>query len=157
MGSINFTGMQATPTKKYLYKDIALDFNESDSGSSKTLHKSKQAIDLEESLDELAIKNSIVNLFNTVPGERLLDPEFGISIRRFLFEPLSTDIAEMIGESILEGIARYEPRVRVESVEVLISEMMKQYTVSLILTIPQLNISNKQYDGFLKPSGFSLL
>jgi len=157
MGSINFTGLQATPTRKYLYKDIALDFEENDTGSKQTLHGTKQIIDIEESLDELAIKNSITNLFNTIPGEKLLNPEFGVSLRRFLFDPLSKDVAEMIGESILDGVTRYEPRVRIESVEVLMDETRQEYVVSLILTIPQLNISNKQYDGFLKPNGFSFL
>jgi phage baseplate assembly protein W len=67
--------------------------------------------------DERLIKNDILQLLMTVPGERVMRPEFGVNLRNFVFEPLTrTDLISLRSE-IDQQITLQEPRVVVESVD----------------------------------------
>ena len=61
--------------------------------------------------NEESVIEALKNLFNTRPGERLWDPEFGLDLDRFLFEPLDLWTAERISSAIKTAINKYEPRV----------------------------------------------
>ena len=111
--------------------------------------------DIRDSKDEAAIQNSISNIFNTNPGEKLLDPEFGLALKRYLFDPLSEDIAQNIGQTIMTGLARYEPRVLINSITVIPDFDQNQYIITLYISIPVLNISDAQYNGELNTEGFT--
>jgi phage baseplate assembly protein W len=58
-----------------------------------------------------AIKNSIRNIFNTRPGEKVLNPEFGCSLEKYLFDAVSNLGAQAIGDDISTALATFEPRV----------------------------------------------
>jgi predicted component of type VI protein secretion system len=60
-----------------------------------------------------------------------------------------------IGEAIVTGIERYEPRVVVNNVTVVSDYEKNQYHIKLALLIPQLNISNN-YQAVLGP-GFDFI
>jgi phage baseplate assembly protein W len=68
--------------------------------------------------DEAAIKQSIVNLLLTVKGERFFNADLGSSISSLLFEPLDFGTASLISTEIDNTLERYEPRIRVLSVDV---------------------------------------
>ena len=157
MGSINFTGLENKNPDKYLYRDLLLDLSEQSAGNNDNLHQQTQVIDVDASFDEGAIQNSVKNIFNTVPREKLLNPEFGLALKRYLFAPLTPDMAEDIGEEIINGIEAYEPRVRVDRCDVVVDYDQNEYIISLTLTIPPLNILEKRYTGFLSQTGFSFL
>ena len=157
MPSINFTGLENKNSENYLYRDFYFDLEETDVGNPNNPYQSPQAADLSASFDEGAIKNSVHNIFNTVPGEKLLNPEFGLSLKRYVFAPLTQDIAESIGEEIINGIEQYEPRVRIDRCDVAVNYDDNEYAIILTLTIPPLNILKKQYGGFLSQNGFSFL
>lgn len=86
-----------------------------------------------------AIKNSISNLFNTIPGQKLLSPNYGLSLMQYLFEPVTTNTANIIGETILNGITRFEPRVVVDKIKVSGNSDNNQYTITLIIRVPLLS------------------
>lgn len=154
---INFTGLEGTPRPSYVFRDFAFDLEDGNVPSRTNLFKSKQSTDVVASYDEGAVKNSLKNIFNTNPGEKLLNPEFGLSLKRYLFSPLTQDLAETIGDEIVSGIERYEPRVILNNVDVYVDFDDNQYLISLTLTIPPLNISQKRYNGIINQSGFSFL
>lgn len=137
------------------YKDIALDVEVETNVLSRGLFRSSNVTDIKDSKDEAAIQNSILNIFNTNPGEKLLDPEFGLALKRYLFDPLSEDIAQNIGQLIMDSLARYEPRITVTSVSVIPDFDQNQYIIALYITIPVLNISNARYNGELNTEGFT--
>ena len=60
-----------------------------------------------------AIKQAIVNLLLTNKGERLMNPEYGSDIRRYLFEPLDYGTANQITGNIKSTIDTFEPRISV--------------------------------------------
>jgi len=64
------------------------------------------------------IRDAIRVILLTEPGERLMQPDFGAGLRRFLFEPNTVTTRRAIEESITRALAAWEPRIAVESVSV---------------------------------------
>jgi len=157
MATIKLTNLDAgSGDLEYLYKDVKLDF-EQDDILTDSLFRGATSKDIMDSLDEAAIKNSLINLFTTFPGQKLLSPNYGLSISQFLFWPLDHDTAEQIGDMIVSGIKIYEPRVSIVNVNVNVNFDHEQYEITLILRIPQLSNSTVRFDGILQQPGFSFL
>ena len=67
--------------------------------------------------DRNAIRQSIMNIILTVPGEKRFNDDFGVGLRKYLFE-LSTPLQSALMErDIKTAIARLEPRAIVDSVD----------------------------------------
>jgi len=73
------------------------------------LSKSNYAID--KSVNVRAVQNAIDNIFSWIPGERVLDPEFGTGIYTLLYEGITDLTEERIVADIRNSIQRCEPRV----------------------------------------------
>jgi len=54
-----------------------------------------------------AIVQNFKNLVLTNPGERIMDPDFGVGIREYLFELENIGIQEEISEKINQQVNRY--------------------------------------------------
>lgn len=143
--------------KKYLYSDLALDLKDNNILPDHGLFRESTTTDIEISYDEAAIKNSLMNLFTTMPGQKVLNPDYGLNLAQFLFIPVSQSMARMIGNRILEGIDRYEPRVAVTNVNVTVYEDTSEYQIELALRIPKISDSTFSFAGILKQPGFSFL
>ena len=50
--------------------------------------------------DEQDIHESLLILFGTLPGERVLQPKFGLDMSPLLFEPLSTTLRTLLKDRI---------------------------------------------------------
>ena len=85
------------------YKDINITFK-----------KHPVTNDVVVSKDASAIKQAIVNLLLTNKGERLMNPEYGSDIRRYLFEPLDYGTSALVKQNIVTTIGRFEPRISVQ-------------------------------------------
>lgn len=146
MSSLNFIGLkkQQVTNRKYLYTDLHLDI------------ANPIIRDLQTDNDESAIRNSIFNLFNTIPGQNLLNPGYGLNLAKYLFEPASTTVARQIGQDILKNIGIYEPRVDVQNVNVEVNVDEQMYTVTLSILIPQFN-QNINIPGTLNQTGYTFL
>jgi phage baseplate assembly protein W len=66
--------------------------------------------------DELAIVNSLFNLFNCTVGERgkIFQPEYGSEWRRFLQEPIDAVTARKMWISMVQTLGRWEPRITLD-------------------------------------------
>jgi len=62
--------------------------------------------------------NNLNQLLGTERGERVMMPDFGISLRRFLFEPLDDITKDEIRNDIQNSLSRYEPRVEIIRLQV---------------------------------------
>ena len=67
---------------------------------------------------ELNVRESIALILQTQPGERLLLPDFGCGLDRFLFEPNSIATLRQIQEEIKLALSRWERRIRLDDVHV---------------------------------------
>jgi uncharacterized protein len=70
------------------------------------------------SAGELNVRESICIILRTRPGERLMRPDFGCGLDRYLFEPNNTSTLRLIQEEVKRALARWEPRVRLNDVRV---------------------------------------
>jgi phage baseplate assembly protein W len=64
------------------------------------------------------IDNSLHILLNTAFGERVMRPEYGCDLHRFLFDPANANMQEYIRKIVEEAILYFEPRIRPENVKV---------------------------------------
>lgn len=67
---------------------------------------------------EVNVRESIRVILMTEQPERLRSPNFGGSLERFLFEPNTVSTRRSIQDRITKELAQWEPRIRVESVNV---------------------------------------
>jgi len=64
------------------------------------------------------VRQSILTILDTEPGERVMRPDFGCGLRRFLMEPNSVATRAIIRHDVERALATWEPRVKVDRVEV---------------------------------------
>jgi phage baseplate assembly protein W len=70
-------------------------------------------------LNEYAIIASVRNIVLTNRGERRFTPDFGSTVLQMLFEPLDDVTAINIKNEIVTSITNYEPRVKIDFVNVI--------------------------------------
>ena len=63
------------------------------------------------------IKQNFKMLVLTNPGERVMNPDFGVGIRQFLFESFESDVYARIDSKIREQVALYLPIVAIQSID----------------------------------------
>jgi phage baseplate assembly protein W len=68
--------------------------------------------------DAEAVDQAIRTLLLTEPGERLRRPDYGVGLRRWLFSTNTLELRTQITRAIEEALARHEPRILVQEVEV---------------------------------------
>jgi len=137
------------PTYTDLRLDLRLNYTLDPKLESKDITK-----DIEVSFDVEAVKNSLFNLFTTSPGQKILNPVFGLNLYQFLFTGITDDNARAMGETILTGIQKYEPRVDVVKIYVFPDPDNQTYEIGLRLDVPTLNIKGLALKGKLSESGF---
>ena len=95
---------------------------------------------LGKSVDLLAIRGALHNIFSWKPGERILDPAFGNGLYRTLFEPMSS---ELHGRQLamVRRMLSYEPRIHVETLDVIPDPMRQTVNIVISYSIPKLGIS----------------
>ena len=86
-------------------------------------------------MDERLIKNDILQLLLTIPGERVMRPDFGTKLRLYPFE-LSDDNGELdeLRSDIIDKIEQYEERVKVKDVVITPSELHHTLIVSVTVS-----------------------
>lgn len=62
------------------------------------------------------VKQNFKNLLLTSPGERIMDPHFGVGLRNFLFESNNQATYDKIGAKISQQVARYMPFMNVTGI-----------------------------------------
>jgi hypothetical protein len=87
-----------------------------------------------------AIRQSLFNILNTSPGQRALNPEFGCNVRRYLFEQFDEQTASRLGQTVKNSFERFEPRIRITKVNVVIDEKEFSYEVQVFYFIPSLSV-----------------
>ena len=149
MASINIKSLGFSKRLPYVYKDFKFDIEENSNISSSNLYKDKSVNDIQASTDLDAIRNSVRNMFNTLPRQKLLDPTYGLDLRQFLFIPVDEDIAQLIGDRILEGFQKFEPRVVVRNINVIADEENQEFIITLTLDVPDINAIGVQIPATL--------
>jgi phage baseplate assembly protein W len=140
----------------YLYKDIRFDLTPSFL-QGRELNSTRETTDLDPLFDKEAIINSLKNILSTTPGEKLLNPLFGLDLRDYLFETVSENKAFFLGNAIYTGILVQEPRISVDLVEVIADIDEMEYIINLELSIPELEIYKLTLKGVLSLDGYNFV
>jgi len=128
----NYLSKETIPNQ-YVYTDLHLDLTiDKNVGNGLNPVQSK---DITVDYDSNAIRNSLYNIFTTRKGQKILDPNFGGSLDQYLFESVSNVKAKILGDSIVQAVSQYEPRVSVENVQVMPMPDENQYHVIFVYAV----------------------
>jgi len=64
------------------------------------------------------VRQAIYTILDTDPGERVMRPDFGCGLRRWLMQPNNPATRSGIQRDIEAALARWEPRIRVQDLHV---------------------------------------
>lgn len=64
------------------------------------------------------IRQSIEQILDTEPGERIMLPGFGCGLRRYLMEPNNLTTRTAMSQDIETALTTWEPRIRLDAVTV---------------------------------------
>jgi len=67
--------------------------------------------------DDDAIRQSLLLLISTRPGERVMRPEYGCNLHQLVYAPNDDTTAGLAIHFVRQAVARWEPRVDVVSVD----------------------------------------
>jgi phage baseplate assembly protein W len=67
--------------------------------------------------DDEAIRQSLMMLISTRPGERVMRPEYGCDLSRLVFSPNDDTTAGLAIHFVRQAVERFEPRVEVIRVD----------------------------------------
>ena len=92
------------------------------------------------------VQQNLKNLLLTAPGERMMNPDFGVGLRNFLFEPRSHSVVK-IRQRAQSQITRYMPFIR--NLKIIFDagndqeylENSNILSVTIIYDVPSLNLS----------------
>jgi uncharacterized protein len=81
------------------------------------------------------IAQNLKNLLLTAPGERVMDVNFGVGIRNFLFEGITPETYQRISTGIRQQVNRYMPFVELEKLSFLTNEDNPTINANTIVTV----------------------
>ncbi len=140
----------------YLYKDIELDLNLSFTNNPE-LYKNNEKQDLAPLYDVKAVVTSLKNILTTSPGEKILNPTFGLDLRDYLFEPVSETGGFFLGKDLFDGLILQEPRIKINNIRIKVNEDEQQYDIDLNISVPSLNVNNLSLRGVLNNDGYTFV
>lgn len=89
------------------------------------------------------IKQNLKMLILTNPGERVMEPEFGVGIKQFLFQNFSSDVYSQIDFKIREQVGIYMPSVSIREVNFYsIEEDSNETSFRLVYSIPSIAVND---------------
>ena len=100
--------------------------------------------------NENAIARSVRNIVFTVPGEKFFQENFGSRISESLFENIDEISALEIKDEITESINRFEPRVRLISVEAIPDYAGNAFNVIIVYEIIGIDTPPQQLEFVLQ-------
>ena len=102
--------------------------------------------------NENAIARSVKNIVFTNPGEKFFKPKFGSSISNSLFENADDLTAIQIQTQIEESVQRYEPRVKLRTVDANVNIDGNSFDVVIVYDIIGADIPTQQLEFVLQPT-----
>jgi uncharacterized protein len=67
--------------------------------------------------DDLAVRQSVLLLLSTMPGERVMRPEYGCALHQLIFSPNDDTTAGLAMHFVRQAIERWEPRAEILRLE----------------------------------------
>ena len=97
-----------------------------------------------------AIRRSVRNLVQTIPGERFFNPVLGSQVRRLLFDFIDVATADSIEDEILSTISNFEPRVTNVKVQVEPRPDRNNFDVTIFFDIIGQSLPTQEFSFILE-------
>jgi phage baseplate assembly protein W len=99
------------------------------------------------------VEQAIRIILSTVPGERAIRPEFGCDVHAFVFEGLEPSTYGRIERAVRVALARWEPRIDVETVEFVTNHGVGMLLISITYSLRTSNSKrNLIYPFYIVPA-----
>tara|TARA_R100001377_G_scaffold57602_1_gene34371 strand:- start:319 stop:771 length:453 start_codon:yes stop_codon:yes gene_type:complete len=79
-----------------------------------------------------AVKNDLKNLVSTESGERLYQPNLGVKLRKYLFQPFTENLVDDIKNTVADSVSFWLPFVELTDIKVQMSETQGSDFASLL-------------------------
>jgi len=84
------------------------------------------------------VQQNFKNLCLTAPGERVMDADFGVGLRRYLFEPFGPGVTESIRANIVRQAGIYMPFIDIidiffDTTHVVLGQEIESQTLRVII------------------------
>jgi Bacteriophage baseplate protein W len=97
------------------------------------------------------IRQSVEQILDTEPGERVMLPGFGCGLRRYLMEPNTLTTRTSMAQDITDALRRWEPRIRLTNVAVTAGEDPSLVWIEIAyVRLADLRPENLVYPFYLK-------
>ena len=152
----NVTEPRVVDEDTFRYKDIKLDLEFSTDLSNSPDGTSVNTSDLGDLRDENDLKQSVKNIFRTMPGQKLLNPYFGLNMAHYCFDPINSVTADHIARTILIEVPQHDPRINIKHLSVVGDIENAQYNIEFTLSLPDVDKGLLNIKGILNSDGFDL-
>lgn len=89
------------------------------------------------------VKQNFKNLVLTEPGERIMDVNFGVGLKKYLFENKTNFLQQEIIDEINSQVSTYMPYLNIDNIEFENDQMEPNYLgISIYYSIPSLSIED---------------
>lgn len=126
----------------YTYRDLG-------TSNIKLIYKkqgNKEKVYLEDknsySKDNFAIKQSLRNLFSFVPGQSILDPEYGNTLYKYIYQRIDDITESEIIRELKKIILIYQPRIELTEIQIKPNDQSLSYSIIIKYVIPGLGTSD---------------
>jgi phage baseplate assembly protein W len=82
------------------------------------------------------IKSNLINLLLTEKGERVFNPEFGLGLKRMLFEGITEDVPGIIEDMIVSATNMFIPQVQIQNVTVTPQQDINSISITINYILP---------------------
>ena len=99
---------------------------------------------------ENVVNQNLKNLILTSPGERIMDPDFGVGLRRHVFELAEQGFQSTLARKIYDQVEEYMPFIEIQDLEIIQNEEVEnQVNITLYYLIEPLQKSETLDISFL--------
>jgi phage baseplate assembly protein W len=123
--------MISTENKSEIYADFNVD-----------MEKDPRTSDILKDVNVETLKTSIRNILLTHKGTRRMQPEFGADLESKVFEPITQQTGEDIGNLILNQVELWDPDIYMQQVSVTVDEEKLRYDISIKFTTKTATIAS---------------
>ena len=102
---------------------------------------------LQRSINAIAVKKAIHNIFTWIPGERILLPEFGSRLYSLLYEGITPLTEEKIVAEIRHCVSEWEPRANIVEIRNISNiDDTEDNTIHIQVVFTINGLDDKQYE-----------
>lgn len=99
------------------------------------------------------IRESLYVLLTTLPGERVMVPNYGCALQGYVFAALDANTETQIRRIVSDAILFYEPRIDVAAIEIVMDQGNGTASLSIDYTVRQTNSRSNIVIPFCREEG----